>query len=486
MKKLSLISSLILVFLTGILTVSSIQAQSLSTEIFAQRRKELMEKMGNGIAIFKSPNVSNRNSDISYPYRQDSDFYYLTGFEEPESAFLLVPQADKKFIMFVRNRNPRLEMWTGRIWGPEGAMEIFGADTAYTFAQFSKLLPRYLEGKEIIYYHSPDIEFRKKLRKMLKEQRGDQPRRFIKPLKYLPEMRLVKSPEEIQLMRKAINITCDAHIEAMRATEPGMYEYEIEAIIEYIFRKNGSPRNGFPSIVGSGPNSTIAHYDLNNRQTRNGDVLLMDIGAEYGYYSADVTRTIPVNGKFSQEQREIYEIVLEAQQKAIEMVAPGVGIGEVYGHCTEILKQGLYRLGLITDKDSEWQHRVWTLHGIGHWLGLDTHDVGGYLRDDEKGQILEPGMVFTVEPGIYFGENTLAYLSELSGDLVSEEEITAFIDSVKPVAEKYINIGIRIEDDVLVTEDGYDVLSQKSPKKITEIEKLIAEKSYLTEKVDSK
>jgi Xaa-Pro aminopeptidase len=266
----------------------------------------------------------------------------------------------------------------------------------------------------------------------------------------------------------------------MKAAEPGMYEYEIEAIIEYIFRKNGSQRPGFPSIVGSGPNSTILHYDANKHQTQDGDLIVMDVGAEYDHYTADVTRTIPVNGKFNKEQKEIYEIVLEAQQQAIDKIAPGVGIYEVHYRAVEVIKDGLYRLGLITDKESRWQYRIWLMYNTNHWLGLDVHDVGSRGRDDGKGRRLEPGMVFTVEPGIYIGEHSLdSLLKTTRRSKARKEDVAAFLEKVKPVVEKYMNIGVRIEDDVLVTEDGHENLSSKAPTTVKEIEKWMKKKSYL-------
>lgn len=479
MKRFYVKLFIILLFFVEIFTLGSLKAQTLRKEIFAQRRHELMDKMVNGIAIFRSARIANRNSDVDYEYRQDSDFYYLAGFEEPEAAFLLIPDADKKFIMFVRPRNPIMETWTGKRYGIKGAMHVFGADTAYVTDKFEEILSGYLRGENKVYCSFHDHELNEKLFRMISNPRGNWPKEIIDPEQFVSEMRLIKSPEEIEIMRKAINITCDAHIEAMKAIKPGMNEYEIEAIIEYVYKKNGSPRPGFPSIVGSGPNSTILHYVANNQQIHNGDLILIDIGAEYGYYTADVTRTFPVNGKFSREQREIYEIVLKAQQETIKMVTPGVGIDEIQDHTIKVLSAGLYRLGLITHEDIKWQQRVWHIHGTSHWLGLDVHDVGDYRHADEKGRILETGMVFTVEPGIYIRENIFDILPEILRNSVPKEEITDFINKVKPVVEKYAKIGVRIEDDVLVTKNGYEILSAKAPKTIYEIEKMMKNKSYL-------
>ncbi len=443
-----------------------------------------MDKMEGGIAIFKSAKVSNRNYDVDYEYRQNSDFYYLTGFEEPESAILLIPDAEQEFIMFVRQRNPAMEVWTGKRYGIEGAMNVFQADTAFTFKKFEEMLPAYLRGKGKVYYSMDDEGFNNKLLSMMKLRWGDPPKHLIDPLQFVHEMRLIKSSFEINLMKRSIDITGDSHIEAMKAAEPGMYEYEIEAIIEYIYRKNGCQRVGFPSIVGSGPNSTVLHYEANNRQTESGDLIVIDIGAEFEYYSADITRTIPVNGRFSKEQKEIYEIVLEAQKVGINMMAPGVGLGEIEQKIAETLKDGLYQLGLLTDTDSKWQYRIWYPHTASHWLGLEVHDAGSYRGTDRKrGRILQRGMVATVEPGIYIGENSLDNIFERQAWFIKDvkkEEIIRFVEKVRPVAEKYLNIGIRIEDDVLITENGHEVLSSKAPKEIKEIEKLMKESSYFS------
>jgi Xaa-Pro aminopeptidase len=453
-------------------------AQSKEYKGYAQRRQRLMKEMDGGIAIFKSSKVKNRSNDTSFEYRQDSDFYYLTGFDEPSAVFLLMPGQEKKFVMFVQPRNPNTLIWTGERYGIEGAMEKFGADTAFASSDLTKKLQEYLKGKKNVYCNSSDAAFRKNLKQWIKETQGDLPRRRIKHLSQVHQMRLVKEPGEIVSLRKAIDMTCDAHIEAMRMAEPGMFEFEIEAAIEYIFRKNGSPCPGFPSIVGSGPNSTVMHYETSTRKTESGDMLVMDIGAEYEYYSADVTRTMPVNGRFSPEQREIYEIVLKANQEAIALVRPGKGLYDIHKQAMEVLADGLFRLGLITDKERPWQTQIYCMYNTNHWLGLDVHDVGSRGPDDGKGMPLVPGMVFTVEPGIYVGEATLGLARSYARN-VPEKEIDAFVAAIRPAVEKYMNIGVRIEDDVLVTETGHENLSVRAPKGIAAIERLMAEKSFL-------
>jgi len=467
MKKYSANILIVFFIISSFSLGNSLEAQTKNKEIFAKRRQILMEKMDGGLAVFKSE-------------ENNSDFYYLTGFDEPEAAFILIPDAKEKYILFVHPKSPARTVWTGELYGVDGAVKIFGADKAYPLDKFDQVLRRYLRGKSSVYCSFENRWLIEKLIPMLSYPFSNRPKQVIDPREYIHEMRLIKSPEEIELMRKAINITCDALIEAIKAVEPGMYEYDIEAIIEYVYRIQGSPKPGFPSIIGSGPNSTILHYEENNRKTQNGDLVLMDVGAEYGFYTADVTRTIPVNGKFSKKQREVYEVVLEAQEQAINFTAPGVGLYEIHNRGVEVIKEGLYRLGLITDKESNWQHRVWLMYNINHWLGLDVHDVGGRGLSDGKGRRLKPGMIFTVEPGIYIREDSLDFLSERLGRFApGKEELTEFVNKVGPAVQKYANIGIRIEDDVLVTKDGFEVLSVKAPKSINEIEKLMKKKSYL-------
>jgi Xaa-Pro aminopeptidase len=462
---------LLILFLTFFAFVLvSLDAEDFKKEIFQKRRQKLMEKMDGGIAVFQS--MGNM-----------SDFYYLTGLRDQNAIILILPEEKEKYIMFIQPASPRRELWSGKRPGLEEAKTVLGADNAFPINEFDKSLFRYLRGKSKVYVSFRDKELYDKLIPLIRSPYGNEPVPVVDPSPYIHEMRLVKDSEEIRLMRKAAEITSEALEEVMKAAQPGMFEYEIEAIIEYIFRKNGAQGPGFPSIVGSGPNATILHYEDNNRQAEDGDLLLMDVGAEYGFYTADVTRTIPVNGRFSAKQKEIYELVLQAQKEAIKIAAPGVGIFEINNRGVEVIKDGLFRLGLITDKDSQWQHRVWLMYNISHWVGLDVHDVGGRGPVDGKGRSLEPGMVFTVEPGLYIREETLEYLPMMLGRSGStKEELEAFIDAVRPAVRKYANIGIRIEDDILITESGHEILSSKAPKEIDTIEKLMKKKSYLTTK----
>jgi len=465
--------------------------QTFDKNEFANRRKLLMQKMNGGTAIFKSAEVVNRNYDVDYEFRQESDFYYLTGFDEPESAVLLIPGADKEFIMFVRPRNTLEEMWTGKIHGIEEAMNVFGADTAFAIERFDELLPMYVEGKDKIYCSVLDKKLTSKLLSLMEPRPGDHLKHINKPPKtlidlspILHEMRVIKSEYEIQLLKKPINITCDAHIEAMKAAKPGMYEYEIEAIIEYIYRKNGCPRYAFPSIVGSGPNTAVFHYMTNDRKIKDGDLILIDIGAEKDYYAADITRTIPANGKFSKEQKEIYDIVLNAEKEAIKMIKPGVSFKELEDKVISVVKDDLYKLGLILDKNSEWQYKVWYYTYPWHYLGIDVHDVGRYVYESTfLERNFEAGMVVTMEPGIYISRSMMEIVKtkEWFARDFPEDEVKAFFEKVQPVAEKYFDLGIRIEDDILVTEDGHEVLSTKVPTEIKDIEAMMKNKSILYE-----
>ncbi|HAF29275.1 MAG TPA: Xaa-Pro aminopeptidase [Bacteroidales bacterium] len=448
-------------------------SQSFDKEVFAQRRQQFMGKMSQGVAVFISPVVCNRNSDVDYPYRQNSDFYYLTGYTEPESAFILSPGSKNEFVMFVKARNPMTKMWTGEVCGIEGAMEKYGADTAFEFNQFSDMITFFLRGKETIYYNMSDDGFNDRISEVINYQWGSYPKQIINTSDLVHSMRIIKSQEEIAMMQKAIDATCDAHLEALRFTEPEKFEYEVKALIEYTFAKNNCPRNGFPSIVASGSNATILHYEGQQRKMENGDLLLMDIGAEYGYYSADITRTIPVNGKFTKTQKTVYEIVLATQELGIKMMEKGVGIQKVVNRMTEFASEELYNLGLITDKTSEWQSRLWYFPYTCHWLGLDVHDVQGDVEMNEDGVILQPGMVTTIEPGLYINPENLNNLEQMLNMYrikISSKEIEEFIKKVQPVVKQYANIGIRIEDDILITDEGNRVLSSKAPKTVKDIE----------------
>jgi Xaa-Pro aminopeptidase len=421
----------------------------------------------NAVAIFPSKPVYQRNLDVDYPYRQESNFYYLSGFEEPGALLFLNPSAEKhRYIMYIRENNRLSEIWTGKRAGTKGAMAKFSADTAITIENLKSTIRGLIRFDRPIYYtFGINQEYDRFMQENFINKRSRSNWQIIDPAPILNQMRLIKNKGDFEMgLTKAIKISADAHIEVMKAIQPGMYEYEIQAIFEYIYRKNGSPRNAYPCIIGSGPNATIMHYEKNTRQIEDGDLVLMDCAAEYGYYSADITRTIPANGKFTKEQREIYALVLHAQKAAIAMVKPGVTLYEISAKIDEVFSEGLIQLGLIKDKS---ETRQFTIHGYSHWIGLDVHDVGAY-RDNNNPVLLKPGMVFTIEPGLYFREERLAHLE--SSDF-TEEEKRLLHQNFK----KYHDMGIRIEDDILVTEDGHVNLSKAVPKEIDEIEDMMQE-----------
>lgn len=454
-----------------LLLTTTVYSQPLQKDmlVFADRRAAFMEKIHpNGIAIFPSKPIYLRNLDIEYPYRQESNFYYLSGFEEPESMLVINPSHPKyKYIMYVRKRDRRRETYDGPRAGVEGAMSTFKADTSLYIEDFNRTIFSFIRFDRPIYYTfgiNPETD--NLLRKRLVERRSGGNWAITDPAPFLDQMRLIKDDGDWKMgLKKAIDISVAAHLEAIKSVEPGMYEHEIQAVFEYVFRKNGSPRNGYNCIVGSGYNSTILHYNLNNKKIKDGDMVLMDCAAEYGYYSADITRTVPANGKFSTEQKEIYQIVLDAQSAAIKMVKPGIMKSELDKAINDILGKGLVKLGFIKDKED---YRMFSLHGYAHWIGLEVHDVGAYTQNGES-VTLEPGMVFTVEPGLYVRTDVFEKMQERG---YSKNEIA----KIKSRLEKYMDIGVRIEDDIVVTESGFENLSKDVPREIAEIEKLMQSK----------
>lgn len=431
-----------------------------SNNIFKKRRREFMRRMKEGAALLLSAPVAMRNNDVEHEYRQDSNFFYLTGFEEPDAACLLLPQGkNEKFVLFVRSRNLQEEVWGGHRAGVEGAIKRFGADKAHPISELPKRLEEYLGGAKAFYFQlgaRPDMD------KMITEKLGQlransragfsAPSDLRDPAAILHEMRLIKSREEIAALRAACDASAKAHEMAMRATRPGMSEYEIDAVLRYFFRKSGSPRMGYPTIVASGSNATTLHYNANNRKMKPGELLLIDAGTEIDYMTADITRTFPVNGKFSKEQKEIYSLVLEAQAAAIRRVKPGVTFQSVHEIAVQKIADGLKKLGVLKGpikKLIEKKNYVrFYMHRTSHWLGMDVHDCGAYYTAG-KSRKLEPGMVLTVEPGLYFREEEKSYPA------------------------KFCGIGIRIEDDVLVTKKGYEILSHKAPKAMDELEAIV-------------
>ncbi|MFY9571451.1 MAG: aminopeptidase P N-terminal domain-containing protein [Blastocatellia bacterium] len=430
-------------------------------ELTERRREALMQKIGGGVAIFPAAPTAIRNSDVEHEYRQDTDFYYLTGFEEPNAVAVLAPDhPEHRFVLFVQPKDREREVWTGWRAGEEGAKRDFAADAAFTIDKLDEELPKLAEKADRIYYRfGSDPGFDERLIGLMRrfqrqrQREGTGPTSVIDPAELLHEMRVVKTTDDLSLLRRAVEITCEGHLAAIRALRPGANEYEIEAVIRYVFRKNGSPRSGYSPIVGSGANATVLHYTVNNRTIEDGDLVLIDAGAEFGYYTGDVTRTLPASGRFTEDQAVLYQLVLDAQLEAIRAIRPGATFIEPHERAVRILTEGLVRLGLLDgeiDKLIEENAvKKFYMHRTSHWLGMDVHDAGPYKVADEWRR-LEAGMVLTVEPGLYIAEDA---------------------DNVDP---RYLGIGIRIEDDVLVTETGNEVLSSAAPKTIEEIEGVMA------------
>lgn len=340
------------------------------------------------------------------------------------------------------------------------------------------ILKKYLKdtvsSENTIYARRSDKDQFDIISKYTKDAEGFSTKKTTDPAILLSELRIIKTPEEIAYIQKADDITTEAEIEAMKAAKPKMNERTLDAIIGYIYRLRWASGIGFPSIVGSGPNSIILHWETNNREMQDGDVCVMDLGAAYNGYSGDITRTIPVNGKFTKEQKDIYEAVLRTQKEAIKLFIPGTRPGVIEDKVANMLRDELYKLGLITDKNTTWQHRIWYPHGCSHSIGLDVHDAtpGSYFKEGFK-----PNMIFTIEPGLYISETSLEDAKQLRFGNASEKDFNDFYQKVLPMVKKYNNIGIRIEDDVLITQDGNKVISSKCPKEIADIEKLMKQKS---------
>jgi len=423
--------------------------------------EEFMRRMApKSVAIIPGAREATRSNDTHYRFRQDSDFFYLTGFEEPEAIAVVRPSEDDKYTLFVRPRDPEREIWDGRRAGVEGAMSEFGAHAAFPISEFNAKLREILDDTDILYYRlGVNRELDDTIIRELTSMRGwnrkpiHPPQTIVDVASIVHEMRVMKSAEELEIMQTAADIAAEAHVEAMKAARPGMQEYQIEALIEQIFRKRGAAGPAYTSIVGAGPNATVLHYINNDGELRDGDLVLIDAGAEYKGYASDITRTFPINGRYTKAQREIYDLVLKAQMSCVEMVRPGVTHEQLKQHSIEVLTEGMVQLGLLKGEPEELirqnKHEQFYMHGLGHMIGIDVHDVGRYYFDKES-RPLEPGVVMTVEPGIYISTDT------------------------KDVPEKYLGIGVRIEDDVLCTNNGPRVLTNKVPKQAEEIEELMA------------
>jgi len=421
-----------------------------------------MDMMGDeSIAIIPTASVYIRNRDVEYPFRPDSDFCYLTGYPEPEAVAVLIPDRHHgEYVLFCRENDPVMETWNGRRAGLDGAIECYGADDAFPIGDMDEILPGLLEDRQRIFYTMGNNSmFDQRVLGWVNQVRKrartgvNAPDEFISPNHLLHEMRLYKSRAEIAAMRKAAKISAAAHRRAMQMCRPGMMEYQIEAELKYTFMKLGAQETAYPPIVGGGANSCILHYTENNQVLNDGDVLLIDAGSEYNGYASDISRTFPVNGKFSSAQREVYELVLKAQSAAIGKIKPGNHWNEPHEAAIEVLTAGMVELGILKGRlrqlIKDQAYTKYYMHRTGHWLGMDVHDVGDYKVEGEW-RTFEPGMVMTVEPGIYLPASS------------------------KGLAKKWRNIGIRIEDDVLVTRTGNDILSKDAPKSVKEIEAMMA------------
>lgn len=470
MKKIFKACSIILAIIM-MLTVN-ISAQDLNKEFHKGRRAELIKKMGEGILILSAGKSQiPRNSDA--PFKQEDNFWYLTGYKSPDAILLITPKAVNKTALFVPkamsfNRETRKVEQKDISFD---AIAKYGVDTAYSLEDFEKVFIRYAANENKIYCSRMDKNLTDITSKYVK---NNPDKTITDPLEPLSELRIIKTPEEIEFIQKAADITTEAQMEAMKASKPGVNERTLDAIIGFVYRMRWASGFGFESIVGSGPNSLIPHYFANDRKMEDGDVCVMDLGAAYNGYSADITRTMPINGKFTKEQKDIYEAVLKSQKEAIKLFKPGTMPKEIEDKAADVAKEELLRLGLITDKNTAWQFRTWYLHGVSHSIGLDVHDAtpNSYYKEGQK-----PGMIFTIEPGIYINEAALDQMKSRNPN----KEILEFIEKVRPMAKKYNNIGVRIEDDILITRDGYKVITSACPKEVNDIEKLMKQKSRFAE-----
>ncbi|HEY5578147.1 MAG TPA: aminopeptidase P N-terminal domain-containing protein [Acidimicrobiia bacterium] len=475
--------------------------------VFAEHRNRFMAEIGESVAVLAAGTEAVRNRDVDHPFRQDSDFYFLTGFHEPEAVAIIDGTSPEPFVLFVRPKDREDEIWTGLRAGPEGAREHFGANEAFPIGELESELRRRLQGRRTVYHRygsgPTDVVFDRvmgRLRAWHERTGSAVPVEVRDPFPILAELRLRKTPDEANDLRNACAASVDAHAEAMRFTEPGLYEYQIQAALEYVFRMKGSYRNGYQSIVAGGPNACILHYTENGRRLEKGDLLLIDAGAEYEYHAADITRTFPVNGEFSPPQRALYEVVLAAHRAGIAASRPGSTLREVHEESKRALGEGLVGLGLVPlaleDTLSMHLYREYFMHGTSHWLGMDVHDVGTY-RVEGAPRPLEPGMAFTVEPGLYVppgGEPVTFRLLTYDMDEWGERRALLGTDAARqveakeleeaptiehPIPKEFRGIGIRIEDDVLITMHGCENLTSALPTGPDEIEAVCAERSLL-------
>jgi Xaa-Pro aminopeptidase len=431
----------------------------MDVSVFKERRSKLAAKIPGAALIVASHPEMVRNNDVHFPYRQDTNLFYLTGFEEPESVLVFRPGRDPEYVLFVRRRDPLKETWDGFRYGPEGAERAFGCDKAYAIEELETILPKLLSEVERVYYRLfHNHEFDHRFKRAVETVRAGQGRSGMGLLpihdstEMLGELRIKKTDGEKTWLRKACKISAEAHLQTMKETKPGMNERDLQAIVEYNFRRLGSARDGYGSIVAGGPNACTLHYVFNDEELKNGDLVLIDAGAEYNYLTGDITRTYPVNGKFTDGQRAVYDRVLRVQKNIIDMVKPGIAFKSLQDTAIERLTECMLELGLL--KGSVQQNieqnnfKKYYPHGVSHWLGMDVHDAGLYKLKGESRRV-ETDMSFTVEPGLYIPADDPAAPAALRG------------------------IGIRIEDDILVTDTGCEVMTAGVPKEIKDLEAVI-------------
>ncbi len=428
---------------------------------FKKRRKKLLQRIGKGnIALIGSASIQTRNRDVDFPFRQDSDFYYLTGFNEPDALAVFIPEREQgEYILFCREFDEKKALWEGTHAGLEGATAHYDANDAFPIDDLADILPGLLENKAKVFYPmGRNSELDHNLLEWINHIRSQSRTGITAPSELssldviLHEMRLLKSPGELKLMRRAAEVSAAAHVKAMQACKAGLFEYQIEAELVHHFIQNGLRAVAYPSIVAGGKNACTLHYTENKSKLKNGDLLLIDAGAECDHYAADITRTFPISGSFTDPQKQLYQLVLDAQTAALEQIKPGLHWNQAHDASVEVLTKGLVELGLLKGKVKKLikdeKYKQFYMHRIGHWLGMDVHDVGDY-KVNQEWRLLEAGMVLTVEPGLYIPADC------------------------KNVDEKWRGIGIRIEDDVLVTSQGHEVITSGVPKSITEIEALM-------------
>jgi Xaa-Pro aminopeptidase len=476
---------------------------------FVEARRRLAEVVGpEGVAVIPAAHEVIRNHDVPFSFRQDTFFWYLTGFHEPEAVAVIAPGHDQgDYTLFVRPKDPTQEIWTGIRAGTEGAELDYAADQAYEISELDQVLERMMHGREVLWYTSGNEHYDDRIASIVAKARAHRERfggvvpSTVRDVSVaLGEMMLYKSPDEASSLRQACELTAEGHNEAMRFARPGMYEYQVQAALEYFWRLRGSPRNGYDSIVASGSNACVLHYIENDDLVEDGDLILIDAAAEIDGYSSDITRTFPANGRFSGPQRAIYEVVLAAEKKGVELAVPGSTLKTIHDSSTSILTEGMIELGLLPrslDESLAMHHYAeFFMHGTSHGLGLDVHDRGSY-RIDGSPRPLEPGMSFTVEPGIYVGPDKgkieLALLeydpeernerrvrlgSKAAAALEAEERENAE-KITHEIPEEMIGIGVRIEDDVIITQTGHENMTAGVPREVEEVEAMCAETSAL-------